>query len=439
MSDPSKNAESGKPLKVGIAGLGTVGVGVIKILEGHAGILAARAGQQIEISVVSARDRGRNRGVDLADYGWCDNPVDMARRDDVDLVIELIGGSDGPALALAKETLGAGKSFVTANKALIAVHGQELAALAEEKGGSLRFEAAVAGGIPVIKALAEGLVGNEVTGLHGILNGTCNYILTRMEREGLSFGEILEDAQRLGYAEADPTFDIDGIDTAHKTAILAALAFGTAPDMENLPTEGIRNIAPVDIDYAKELGYRIKLLGVARKTDDGVETRVHPAMVPLAAPLAKVMSAVNAVVVQGDYVGQTVYEGAGAGEGPTASAVVADIVDIARGNSYPALGVPVAALKTLPAIPIEKHTGTYYMRLRVQDRPGVMADITAELAHENVSIESMLQRGKAPDGGVYIIMTTHHTVEASVSATLEHFTQLECVLETPTMIRIEAF
>jgi homoserine dehydrogenase len=428
-----------EPLKVGIAGLGTVGVGVIKILEGHSVLLTARGGQPIEISAVSARDRGRERGVDLSGYTWCDNPVELATLDTIDLVVELIGGSDGPALALARETLKAGKSFVTANKALIAVHGKELASLAEASGASLRFEAAVAGGIPVIKALAEGLAGNDVSGLHGILNGTCNYILTRMEREGLSFGEVLEDAQRLGYAEADPTFDIDGIDTAHKTAILAAIAFGTAPDMDNLPTEGIRNIGSVDIDYAKELGYRIKLLGVARKTEDGVETRVRPAMVPLEAPLAKVMDAINAVVVQGDFVGQTVYEGAGAGEGPTASSVVADIVDVVRGNVYPPLGVPVAALQELPAIPADKHTGTYYIRLRVKDQPGVMADITAELARENVSIESMLQRGKAPGGGVYIVLTTHLTVEASVLATLKHFTQLECVLETPTMLGIEAF
>ena len=427
------------PLRVGIAGLGTVGVGVIKILEGQRALLQARTGRQVCISAVSARDQGRKRGVALDGYVWCDNPVDIAGRSDVDLVIELIGGSDGPALALARAALNAGKSFVTANKALIAVHGAELAELAEANGASLRFEAAVAGGIPILKALAEGLAGNVVTGLHGILNGTCNYILTRMEREGLSFGDVLKDAQRLGYAEADPTFDIDGIDTAHKTAILAALAFGTAPDMQALPTEGIRNIAPVDIDYARELGYRIKLLGVVRRTEDGIESRVHPAMVPLAAPLAKVMDAVNAVVVQADPVGQTVYEGAGAGEGPTASAVVADIVDILRGNIYPAFGVPAKRLQHLPTIPTEKHKGTYYMRLRVKDRPGVMADITAELARENVSIESMLQRGKAPDGGVYIIMTTHHTREVAISSTLKHFTQLECVLETPTMLRIEEF
>ncbi len=432
------STSSKEPLKVGIAGLGTVGVGVIKILSTHSIMLAARGGRTIEVSAVSARDRSRDRGVDLSSYNWCDDPVDIARRDDVDLVIELIGGSDGPALALAKETLKSGKSFVTANKALIACQGKELAELSEANGGSLRFEAAVAGGIPVVKALAEGLAGNDVSGLYGILNGTCNYILTRMEREGLGFGEVLADAQRLGYAEADPTFDIDGIDTAHKTAILAALAFGIAPDMDNLPTEGIRNIAPVDIDYAKELGYRIKLLGVARRTEDGVETRVNPAMVPLSAPLAKVMDAINAVVVQGDFVGQTVYEGAGAGEGPTASSVVADVLDIVRGNTYAPLGVPVAELQNLPAIPSEKHYGTYYIRLRVDDRPGVMADITSVLAQENVSIKSMLQRGKCGDGGVYIVLTTHETVEVCIANTLNHFTNLECVLETPTMLRIEA-
>ncbi|MCK0070532.1 homoserine dehydrogenase [Kordiimonas laminariae] len=432
------SSSSKEPLKVGIAGLGTVGVGVIKIMETHNAMLTARGGRTIEISAVSARDRGRERGVDLAPYAWCDNPVELASRDDVDLIIELIGGSDGPAYALAKETLSRGKSFVTANKALIACHGKELAGLAEASGASLRYEAAVAGGIPVIKALAEGLVGNDVSGLYGILNGTCNYILTRMEREGLDFAEVLEDAQRLGYAEADPTFDIDGIDTAHKTAILAALAFGTAPDMDNLPTEGIRNIAPVDIDYAKELGYRIKLLGVARRTDDGIETRVHPAMVSLSAPLAKVMDAINAVVINGDFVGQTVYEGAGAGEGPTASSVVADIIDIARGNTYAPLGIPVSDLQELPAIPAEKHLGTYYIRLRVEDRPGVMADITSVLAEKNVSIKSMLQRGKCDDGGVYIVLTTHETVEACIAKTLNHFTNLECVLETPTMLRIEA-
>lgn len=433
------NSDLSGKIIVGIAGLGTVGAGVVKILEKHGALIAARSGREIEIGGVSARDRNRDRGVDLASYRWFDNAVDMASKDSgITLIVELIGGSDGPALALAREALGNGIGFVTANKALIAMHGKELAALAEKTGAPLRFEAAVAGGIPIIKALREGLVGNDVTAVRGILNGTCNYILTRMEREGLAFDDVLADAQRLGYAEADPTFDIDGIDTAHKTAILASLAFGVEPDMENLPTEGIRNIAPVDIEYAKELGYRIKLLGVAQHTDEGVETRVHPAMVPISAPLANVMNATNAVVVDGDFVGQTVYEGAGAGQGPTASAVMADIVDVARGQGGPRLGVPADQLKTAVPVPVSKHKGTYYLRLRVEDRHGVMADITKILAEEKVSIESMLQRGRASDGGVYIIMTTHMVVEASVAAALNRFTELECVLETPAMLRIEA-
>lgn len=431
--------QGGRKIILGIAGLGTVGAGVVKIVEKHAGLLADRAGCAIEIRAVSARDRSRDRGIDVSGYDWYDNPVDLASPESgVNVVVELIGGSDGPALALAREALGRGIGFVTANKALIATHGKELAALAEEKGAALKFEAAVAGGIPIIKALREGLAGNAIASVRGILNGTCNYILTRMEREGLAFDDVLKDAQQLGYAEADPTFDIDGIDTAHKTAILASLAFGTEPDIENLPTEGIRTIAPVDIEYAKELGYRIKLLGVAQHTDEGIETRVHPAMVPTRAAIANVMDATNAVVVEGDAVGQTVYEGAGAGEGPTASAVLADILDVARGVGGPSLGIPADRLKASAPVPVEKHRGTYYIRLRVGDRPGVMADITKILAEENVSIESMLQRGRADDGGVYIVLTTHETVEASVAATLDRFTQLDCVLETPTMLRIEA-
>ncbi len=429
----------GQDIVLGIAGLGTVGGGVIKILEKHAGLLAARSGRSITIGGVSARDRSRDRGVDLSSYTWFDNAVDMAASDTgINVIVELIGGADGPALALAREALGNGISLVTANKALIATHGKELAALAEKTGADLRFEAAVAGGIPIIKALREGLAGNGVTSVRGILNGTCNYILTRMEREGLDFDVVLKDAQQLGYAEADPTFDIDGIDTAHKTAILAALAFGTEPDIEHLPTEGIRNIAPVDIEYAKELGYRIKLLGVVQQTSEGIETRVHPAMVPISAPLANVMDAINAVVVQGDFVGQTVYEGPGAGEGPTASAVMADIIDVARGQGGPRLGIPAGDLAVATPVPVSKHRGTYYLRLRVEDRHGVMADITKILAEEQVSIESMLQRGRASDGGVYIIMTTHEVVEASVASALERFTELECVLETPAMLRIEA-
>ena len=426
-----------KPLRLGVAGLGTVGVGVVNIVESAASMLSARAGQDIVISAVSARDRGRDRGVDLSGYGWHDNAVDLAGDENVDLVVELMGGSDGPAYALAKACLAAGKPFVTANKALIATHGKELADLAEANKAALRFEAAVAGGIPVVKALIEGLTANKINELYGILNGTCNYILTRMEREKLAFDDVLAEAQKIGYAEADPTFDIDGIDTAHKTAILAAIAFGIAPDLDNLPIEGIRNIAPVDIEYASELGYRIKLLGVARQTDDGVEVRVHPAMVPLSSPLASVMDATNAVLITGDRVGQTGYEGPGAGQGPTASSVIADVVDVARGICYPPLGVSAKSLKKLPYLSSDSHVGTYYIRLRVKDVPGVMAEITGSLASETVSIENMLQRGHANGGGVYIVLTTHETTEQSAIAALNHFNALDCVLESAAMLRIE--
>ncbi|UTW56916.1 homoserine dehydrogenase [Kordiimonas sp. SCSIO 12610] len=426
------------PLRIGIAGLGTVGVGVIKILEERKDILSAHTGQALEITTVSARDRRRDRGVDLSGYDWCDNTVELAERDNVDMVIELIGGSDGPAYALAKETLKRGKAFITANKALVAVHGRELAELAEANNAYLRFEAAVAGGIPIIKALREGLIGNEISSIQGILNGTCNYILTRMENEGLDFDVILEEAQKIGYAEADPTFDIEGIDTAHKTAILAALAYGYAPDITNLPTEGITKIGTVDIDYARQLGYRIKLLGIARKSEKGIETRVYPAMVPLDSAIAKVAGATNAVVVEGSYVGQTVYEGAGAGEGPTASAVVADIMDVVRGNAGPVFGLPSHTLAQSDSVSENDYSGTFYVRLRVDDEPGVMAHITAVLAEEKVSIGSLLQLGSAVSGGVYIVMTTHVTSEDSILAALKHFTELECVLETPTMLRIEA-
>ncbi len=430
--------EKQSPVRLGIAGLGTVGVGVIRIVEQNAGLLAARSGRPIRITAVSARDRSRDRGVDVSGLTWHDNAVDLAADETVDAVVELMGGSDGPAYALAKASLSAGKPFITANKALVATHGKELAELAEVNNVALRFEAAVAGGIPIIKSLSEGLSANNISEVHGILNGTCNYILTRMEREKMAFDDVLNEAQKIGYAEADPTFDIDGIDTAHKTAILAALAFGIVPDIENLPTEGIRNIVPVDIEYARELGYRIKLLGIAKKAGDAVEVRVHPAMVPLSSPLAGVMDATNAVTITGDHVGPTGYEGAGAGQGPTASAVVADVVDIARGVWYPPFGIPAEDLSVPEQPGAESHVGTYYIRLKVADVPGVMADITRTLARENVSIDSMLQRGHAEDGGVYIVLITHETTEEAAIAALNHFNALECVLESPAMLRIEA-
>ncbi len=421
-------------LRVGVAGLGTVGRGVLKLLEKNADLIAARCGRPIRVTAVSARNRGADRGVDLGAYAWYDNPVALAESDDVDLVVELIGGSDGIAKALAEAALGRGKPFVTANKALIAHHGMSLAELADANGAVLRFEAAVAGGIPIIKAIADGLAANRSTSVMGILNGTCNYILTQMERTGRSFDEILEDAQRLGYAEADPSFDVDGIDTAHKLAILAAVAFGTAVDFKSIEIEGIRNITPVDIHYADELGYRIKLLGVARLGPDGLDQRVGPCMVRKTAPLAAVNDVFNAVVVEGDFVERTVYEGRGAGEGPTASAVVADLIDVARGNRTPSFSLPVKAMTRAPAAPVDKRTASYYLHFRVVDRPGVIASISELLRDQDISIENLLQRGETANGGIDVILTTHETGEARIRAALARAAELPTLVQPPTML-----
>lgn len=427
-----------RDMGIGIAGLGTVGATVARLILERSDKLAASTGQNMWLRAVSARDRTRDRGVDLSLARWCDDPVEIARRTDVDLVIELIGGSDGPALALAKEALSRGKALVTANKAMIAAHGQTLAALAEEHGGVLRFEAAVAGGIPILKALGEGLAANEVEKVSGILNGTCNYILSRMEAEGADFAAVLKDAQSLGYAESDPTFDVNGMDTAHKTVILSALAFGVAPSLEHLDVEGIESIAPVDIDYAKALGYRIRLLGVTDRSAAGISVRVHPAMVSSESALASVTGPTNAVMVEADPVGPTVYEGAGAGGGPTASAVLADVVDIARGVRSPAFGVPAQMLERRAPLAQGTLTLKAYLRLRVSDEPGVMAEISQIFAKSGVSIESLIQRGAAEGGGVYVVMTTHRAVEDDVVGVLDRLKAAESVLETPTMIRIEA-
>ena len=326
------------PLRIGLAGLGTVGAGVVRLVETHAAPLAARAGRPVEIVAVSARSRHRNRGVDLARYAWEDDPVVLARRGDVDLVVEVIGGEDGPAKATAEAAIAAGKHLVTANKAMLARHGQALAEAAEAAGVALRFEAAVAGGIPVVKALGEGLAGNAVTRLLGVMNGTCNYILTRMEAEGAPYSQVLGEAQRAGYAEADPAFDVGGIDAAQKLAILAAIAFGTRVDFEGITVEGIERVSLADIEHAKELGYRIKLLGVARTTPAGLEARMQPCLVPARSPLGQLDGVTNMVVVEGDFVGRIVMSGPGAGAGPTASAIVADVIDVARGSTVPPSG-----------------------------------------------------------------------------------------------------
>lgn len=425
-------------LRVGVAGLGTVGAGTVKLLQTHRDLLAERCGRSIEVVAVSARDRKRDRGVALDGLRWFDDALALAREPDIDVVVELIGGSDGPAKALVEAAIAAGKHVVTANKALIAHHGTALARAAEAAGVVISYEAAVAGGIPIVKALREGLAANRIERIYGILNGTCNYILTTMRETGREFDEVLAEAQRLGYAEADPSFDIDGIDAAHKLAILTSLAFGCEVDFAGVHVEGIRHVSPVDIAYAQELGYRIKLLAIARPTEHGVEQRVHPAMVPIGTPIAHVEGVFNAVVTEGDFVGQSVVEGRGAGAGPTASAVVSDLIDIARDRLLPTFAVPVSALRRMPSAPIERRQGAFYVRLMVVDRPGVIADVAAALRDERVSMESVLQHGCAPDEAVPVVLTTHETEEAAMHRALDRIVRLDTVLEPPRMIRIEA-
>ena len=424
-------------VRVGIAGLGTVGAGVLSLLQQHGGLIAARCGRDVMPVAVSARDRSRDRGVPLDGYRWFDSATDLARDSEVDVVIELIGGEDGVAKAVVEAALEAGKPVVTANKALIAHHGTALASLAESNGAPLAFEAAVAGGIPALKTLREGLSGNAIGRLHGILNGTCNYILSNMRESGRDFDEVLAEAQALGYAEADPSFDVDGIDAAHKLAILTSLAFGCEVDFGAVYAEGIRNITASDIAYADELGYRIKLLGIAERSNGGVEQRVHPCMVPARSPLAQVEDVFNAVLFHGDFVDNIMIEGRGAGAGPTASAVVADLLDIARGNAAPAFGMPQARLTSLPTLPMAQHEGCYYIRLHVVDRPGVIADVTAILRDESISLETMLQRGRAPGEPVAVVLTTHETVEERMQRALERIAALEASLDPPRIIRIE--
>lgn len=426
-----------RPLLVGVAGLGTVGAGVLRLLRDNADVVAARAGRPVAVTAVSARERARDRGVSLAGLHWHDDPAALAGDPDVDVVVELIGGSDGPARVLVEAALARGKPVVTANKALMAVHGAALADAAERAGLALAYEAAVAGGIPVIKALREGLAGNRIGRVAGILNGTCNYILTEMRERRLEFAEVLADAQRLGYAEADPSFDVDGVDAAHKLAILAALAFGRPVDFGAVHVEGIRAVSQLDIAFAGELGYRIKLLGIARRTEGGIEARVHPCMVPQTSPLARVDGVYNAVVAEGDFVGRVMLEGRGAGAGPTASAVVADLIDLARGRTTPVWGAAAGALEAVPSVPISAHHGAYYLRLMVVDRPGVIADVAAALRDAGVSLESLLQHGRAPGEAVPVVLVTHETGEAAMRQALDRIGAMDAVLEPPALIRIE--
>ena len=406
-------------LRVALAGLGTVGGGVVKLLDANRDLIARRAGRPIEVVAVSARDRTRDRGIDLSRFTWVDDSSSLATLDDVDVVVELVGGSDGPALTLARATLAAGRHLVTANKALLAHHGLELAETAERGSAALKFEAAVAGGIPVIKGLREGAAANEIGRVYGILNGTCNFILSKMEAEGRDFAEVLSEAQALGYAESDPTFDIDGIDAAHKLSILASLAFGSQPAFGDVAVHGIRHVLGADIAEAAALGHRVRLVGVAEAGPHGLFQRVHPHLVPLDHPLAHVTGSTNAVVAEGNYVGRLLFQGAGAGEGPTASAVVADLIDIARGEFGPAFAMPAGSLSAAAMADSGERRGRAYLRVMVEDRVGVLAEIAAAMRDAGVSIESLIQRGVAADGRALVAIVTHEGPERSVAQALE--------------------
>ena len=423
------------PLKIAIAGLGTVGGGVVKALTQRQAALATQAGRGIEIVAASARDPRKKRDFEVGN--WVADPLALAKSD-ADVVVELIGGDEGVARQLVEAALENGKHVVTANKALLAKHGKPLAELAEKKNLQLKFEAAVAGGIPIVGILREALIAHGVDAVKGILNGTCNYILTEMEVSGRGFAEVLKDAQAKGYAEADPTLDIGGGDTAHKLALLASLAFGTAPDLANMKVEGIEQITAADIGFASEFGFRIKLLGVARQTASGIDQRVHLAMVRARTPLANVDGAANGVVVDAGAAGSFFFSGRGAGEAPTASAVVSDIVEIARGSFGPVFGRPAANLKALTPADSGAALSAYYLRFEVLDVPGVLAEIAGRLSEANVSIESMIQRGRAPGESVAIVMITHESPQNAVERALKAIAASDKVRARPCMIPMEA-
>lgn len=431
-------------LKIGIAGLGTVGASLVRILQDRHEMLATTCGRAIETMAVTARDRNRDRGVDLSEIKWFDDAVSLALDADIDVFVELMGGSGDPAYSAVKAALQRGIHVVTANKALLAAHGIELAKIAEEKGALLNYEAAVAGGIPVIKALRESMTGNTISRVYGIMNGTCNYILTKMEKEELSFEACLKEAQRLGYAEADPAFDIEGNDTAHKLSILTSLAFGTAIAVDDIYLEGITNISIDDIHAAADLGYRIKLLGVAQRTESGIEQRVHPTMVPYDSVIAQVDGVTNAVAIESDILGELLMVGPGAGGNATASAVLGDIADIAKSRPgaqhVPAFGRPTHALLPYKRARIQSHEGGYFIRLKVVDRTGVFASIATRMAENGISLESIMQHSKhLMESGEpqTIILVTHATSEHSVRDAIKAIRGEGYLVGEPQVIRIE--
>jgi homoserine dehydrogenase len=431
-------------LRIALAGLGTVGVGLVRLIEANGALIEGRAGRPVRIVAVSARDRTKDRGVDIGRYAWEDDMTALSAREDVDVVVELVGGADGPALTAARGALKAGKALVTANKAMIAHHGLELAELAEQaqggRGVALKFEAAVAGGIPVIKGLREGAAANRIERIYGILNGTCNYILSTMEATGRDFGDVLAEAQALGYAEADPTFDVEGVDAAHKLAILAAIAFGARIDFPAVDISGISRVRAADIAQAEALGYRIRLLGLADCAEgDALFQRVQPCLVPRHHPLAAVEGPTNAVVAEGNFSGRLLFQGAGAGDGPTASAVAAGLIDIARGDVGAPFSVPVAALETRPRADAGHRTNRTYLRFTVADRPGVLAEIATAMRDAGVSIESLIQQGRPEEGGeVLVAMVTHEGPEANVAEALRLIEGSASLAEPPLVMHLLA-
>lgn len=423
------------PLRLGIAGLGTVGIGVVKIVRQKANLLAARTGRPVVITAVSARSRDKDRGVSLADYAWEDDPVALATRDDVDVFVELMGGHEGSAKDATEAALAAGKDVVTANKALLAIHGQALAEMAEENGCVIRFEAAVAGGIPVIKSLAEGLAANQITRVMGVMNGTCNYILTRMQDAGLPYDEVFAEADALGYLEADPNLDVGGIDAGHKLSLLSSIAFGTKVAFDGVELEGIQRISIQDINQAADLGYRIKLLGVAQLTGRGLEQRMSPCLVPADSPLGQLKGGTNMVVLEGDAVEQVVLRGPGAGEGPTASAVMGDICDVARGLRISTFGVPAQELTT--AQPATSNSpAPYYVRLGLLDRPGAMAKLATALGDAGVSIDRMRQ-SQHEGAAAPVLIVTHKTQRSALETALSAIKETGVLAGDPVALRIE--
>ncbi len=427
------------PLRVAILGLGTIGTGVARLLLEHKELLAARAGRPVKLVAAADRDLSRDRGLDLSGVQLFDDAEKLLREAEADVVVELIGGYE-PARSLVLAAIAQGRHVVTANKALIAKHGEEILAVAAKKGVAVLFEAAVGGGIPILKALREGLAANRITSVIGILNGTCNFILTRMEETGEDFASALREAQARGYAEADPSLDVDGVDAAHKLAILAAMAFGARLNFAGVHTEGIARVTPIDMEHARELGYRIKLLAVARPHKQAIEMRVHPALVPLSSPLAEVRDSYNAVMVVGDFVEKTMFYGRGAGERPTASAVVADILDIARTNGAglaPPMGFVESERRAIPDLPMADVETEYYIRLMVRDKPGVIAAVTGILGDHRISLEALVQKERHATRAVPVVMLTHTTREGNLQAAVARIAHLPDVVEEPLILRVE--